>query len=354
MSAYANNFFVIWTNNPEARGVTNYANAQRSHRFCKWAKDTLAAGLDPILGAFPGNVYVFDIFHKVANDSGFIPYPQYAMSNMDSHPNPAAANLVAPMIVQEIFDAAIAYEGGIEAPAAPALNSPGNGSIDQANFTILKWHPSQFTSYYYIQVSLDSLFGNLVVNDSSLVDTFKNVGPLANLTTHYWRVKAKNLAGSSDWSVKWNFTTSAQTYLYSYHTGWNIVSVPLSVEDYRTDLLFPTAVSEAFEYQGNYIPRDTLKNGQGYWIKFNNVESLPLVGTPFLSETLSVQSGWNLIGTISDSIDTDSVISLPPGIVDSPFYSFNGSYEAVSKFVPGQGYWVKISDPGEIIIRRNP
>jgi len=253
MSEYGDNFFVIWTNNPQAKGATNYAAAQRSHRFSSWAKDTLAAGLDPVFGPFPGNVYVFDIFHKVANDSGFIPYPQYAMSYSDAHPNTAAADLVAPMIVQEVFDAAIAYEGG-------------------------------------------GLF-------------------------------------------------------YSYNAGWNIVSVPLIVDDYDVSYLFPNAVSGAFEFQDYYIPRDTLSNGKGYWIKFNNAQSVPMSGTTFPAETVAVSAGWNLIGTVSENVDAENVISSPPGIIISPFYGFNGSYESVAIFVPGRGYWVKVSEPGDIIIR---
>jgi hypothetical protein len=36
--------------------------------------------------------------------------PMYAASPGDSHPNAAATQLVAPQFVEEIFDAAIAYE----------------------------------------------------------------------------------------------------------------------------------------------------------------------------------------------------------------------------------------------------
>ncbi|HRY32591.1 MAG TPA: hypothetical protein P5531_06460 [Bacteroidales bacterium] len=109
MAGHPEHFFVIWTNAPLVQNATNYAEAQRSHRFSKWAKDTLAAGLDPVYGPFPPNVYVFDYFHKVANAQGFL-NPVYAVSAWDSHPNAAATQLVAPQLVNETFDAAIAYE----------------------------------------------------------------------------------------------------------------------------------------------------------------------------------------------------------------------------------------------------
>ena len=109
MAKHPKNFFVVWTNAPLVANATNDDQAGFSDSFCRWAKDTLAKGLDPVLGTFPGNVYVFDFFHKLAGTDGKLP-AQYASSSDDSHPNAAATELVAPQFVDEVFDAAIAYE----------------------------------------------------------------------------------------------------------------------------------------------------------------------------------------------------------------------------------------------------
>jgi hypothetical protein len=109
MAANPDNFFVIWTNAPLEQYSTNTSEAMYSKQFCAWAKDTLAAGLDPVFGEFPGNVYVFDFFHKLTGTDGIM-LSGYAASPGDSHPNASATQLVAPQFVQEIFDAAIAYE----------------------------------------------------------------------------------------------------------------------------------------------------------------------------------------------------------------------------------------------------
>ncbi|MDD5361657.1 MAG: hypothetical protein PHN88_05965 [Ignavibacteria bacterium] len=53
MKARPQNFFVVWTNAPLAAGATNTNAARWSKQFCKRAKDTLAAGLDPVFGSFP-------------------------------------------------------------------------------------------------------------------------------------------------------------------------------------------------------------------------------------------------------------------------------------------------------------
>ena len=45
------------------------------------------------------------------------------------------------------------------------------------------------------------------MNDSTITDTTKIVGPLENNTTYYWRVSAKNDGGTSAWSQVRSFTT---------------------------------------------------------------------------------------------------------------------------------------------------
>jgi hypothetical protein len=103
------NFFVIWTNAPLVFSATKSQQASLSDQFCRWAKDTLAEGLDSEFGPFPANVYVFDFFHKLAGTDGKLPLT-YASGSKDSHPNNLATQLVAPQFVIEVFDAALRYE----------------------------------------------------------------------------------------------------------------------------------------------------------------------------------------------------------------------------------------------------
>jgi hypothetical protein len=109
MKMHPQNFFVIWTNAPLEPNSTNPDEAAFSDWFCSWAKDTLARGLDPAFGHFPGNVYVFDFFHKITGSNGMM-LSKYATGPGDSHPNAAATTLIAPQFVQEIFNASIGYE----------------------------------------------------------------------------------------------------------------------------------------------------------------------------------------------------------------------------------------------------
>jgi hypothetical protein len=109
MASHPGNFFAIWTNAPLEPYSTNASEALLSKQFCVWAKDTLATGLDPVFGAFPPNVYVFDFFRKLTGPNGMM-LSSYAVGPGDSHPNATATQLVAPQFVQEIFNASIGYE----------------------------------------------------------------------------------------------------------------------------------------------------------------------------------------------------------------------------------------------------
>lgn len=95
----------------------------------------------------------------------------------------------------------------IERPVKPNLAAPTNNSIGHISPITLSWYSSLRAESYTLQISKNADFSNLVYNDSSIVDTSKNVNQLDIHTTHYWRVFAKNIGGKSDTSSVWNFKT---------------------------------------------------------------------------------------------------------------------------------------------------
>jgi hypothetical protein len=97
-------------------------------------------------------------------------------------------------------------------PAIPNLLSPANGSINQPLMPTLRWTTSVGASQYQLQVSANSNFTSMVFDDSTITGTSKQIGPLTEYTTYYWRVRAKNLMGISAWSNTWNFTTTGAHY----------------------------------------------------------------------------------------------------------------------------------------------
>ena len=118
METHPDKFFVIMTGSASGDENNTPTGARLAHEFAVWAKDTLANGNDPVYGTFPENVYIFDYFHYLADNEYYLKdeYESgYQGGVQDDHPNATACDDIAPIFVQEVFDAAIAYEmGGLQ------------------------------------------------------------------------------------------------------------------------------------------------------------------------------------------------------------------------------------------------
>ncbi|MBI1804391.1 MAG: SBBP repeat-containing protein [Ignavibacteria bacterium] len=145
------------------------------------------------------------------------------------------------------------------------------------------------------------------------------------------------------------YTTSANTLALA--TGWNMVSIPRIVSDFRKTVLFPSAASSAFAYaHSTYELRDTLQNGVGYWLNFSTDQTIAIAGQEKTFDTVQVALGWNMIGTITDAIPIASIASIPGGITTSNFFGYNGSYYIADTLKPGKGYWIQTSSAGKLVL----
>lgn len=95
----------------------------------------------------------------------------------------------------------------VDTPDTPTLASPANSSTDQPVALTLSWNASPRATTYRLQVSANSSFSVLSYDDSTLTGTSAAVNGLANLTTYFWRVRAKNVGGVSPYSSVRQFTT---------------------------------------------------------------------------------------------------------------------------------------------------
>ncbi len=148
------------------------------------------------------------------------------------------------------------------------------------------------------------------------------------------------------------FENPGAAFAYPMNAGWNLLSVPLAVTDPRTTTLFPSAVSQAYRFDGiaGYVAEDSLRNGEGYWLKFATAKTVGLAGVPIESDTIEVQAGWNQIGGLALPVATSAITTIPPGIIDSQFYEFGSGYVAADTLHPARGYWVKSSSAGQFIL----
>jgi hypothetical protein len=98
----------------------------------------------------------------------------------------------------------------ITAPAAPVLVTPDNAAVNVSTSPTLSWNVSAGSATYRLQVSTVNNFATTVYNDSTRTNTSQAITGLTVGTIYYWRVNAKNAAGTSAYSTVWSFTTIAQ------------------------------------------------------------------------------------------------------------------------------------------------
>ena len=92
-------------------------------------------------------------------------------------------------------------------PFAPAAISPTTQSRNVPVTLTLTWGSCVGATKYHLQVSKDSIFSQIIDNDSTISVTSIQLGPLSNGTTYYWHVRGKTPGGASSWSSTSNYTT---------------------------------------------------------------------------------------------------------------------------------------------------
>jgi hypothetical protein len=89
-------------------------------------------------------------------------------------------------------------------------------------------------------------------------------------------------------------------------------------------------------------------------MKFTGGQPVSVHGWEFPNDTVNVSSGWNIIGSLSAPVDVASITSVPGGIMTTPFFGYGGGYFTADSIQPGMGYWVKVNDPGSLILSASP
>ena len=135
----------------------------------------------------------------------------------------------------------------------------------------------------------------------------------------------------------------------SVTSGWNLLSVPGKIFDMTKNSLFPTASSSAFAFQGGYVSAETLQHGKGYWVKFNAGENIFLSGDALVIDTVAVNQGWNMIGSLSYPVVISDIVGLGT-TVSSSYFGYNSGYQTADTLHVGKGYWVKVSADGYLIL----
>ena len=142
------------------------------------------------------------------------------------------------------------------------------------------------------------------------------------------------------------------TILVPYSTGWNLVGLPLDVEDSNYLTIFPDAIENTlYSFDDAYTSDSIMILGEGYWLRFESAGNTTITGNTINELTISLNEGWNLISGISTPLNI-SDIQDPDGIIISgTVYEFTpGGYSNAEILEPGKGYWIRANNSGNIIL----
>lgn len=241
------------------------------------------------------------------------------------------------------------------AVATVAVVVPNGGeTLLLDSLAALQWSSSNAGGQVNIELSRDggSTYDTLFV---AIPNTGSVSWTVTGPTTAAGRLRVSSVADPSVTDMSDNAFSIIAIARYTVVEGWNLLSLPVTVQDLSSTTLFPSAVSPAYMFSpsGGYFIRDSLVYGKGYWVKFNSTDQFSLTGGDRIVDTVDVVAGWNLIGSITYDVPVDSIVQIPPGIVETAYFGYDPPYTPKDSIAPGRAYWVKVSGNGRLILHRS-
>lgn len=163
-------------------------------------------------------------------------------------------------------------------PSVPTLLSPLNAASAQGLSVSLNWNQATNASSYSVEVSQSAGFSTIANSFNAITTNSTSLTGLTPGTTYYWRVKANNADGSSDWSASWSFTTNMTSPTQSLPTNgatnssiaptlnWTAISSASSyLVEISTDATFTNLISAKNTVTANSLGLTGLIAGTTYY-----------------------------------------------------------------------------------------
>ena len=136
-----------------------------------------------------------------------------------------------------------------------------------------------------------------------------------------------------------------------YLEGWNLVGLPLEVENPDYELIYPNAIEETlYSFSDGYTLEDELATGVGYWLRFPEEGYSVISGVPFNEVLVSLNEGWNLMSGISTTTSIENVYDPYDILIPGTIYEWNLGYVQSDVLEPGKAYWIRTNSDGIITI----
>lgn len=167
-------------------------------------------------------------------------------------------------------------------PLVPALVSPENGASSVLLNPVLIWNNAVGADYYDVQLSDNSYFSDLILDTTGVLTEELTVNNLEPNTNYYWRVRAVNSAGASNWSSYYWFKTQvpvpaapllespedgAQNLPVETNVSWNSAefATHYRIEVDTSSEFTAVAIDSTVEASTNSITLSNLNYGETYF-----------------------------------------------------------------------------------------
>jgi len=134
--------------------------------------------------------------------------------------------------------------------------------------------------------------------------------------------------------------------------GWNMVSVPgLNPNGMGLGNWWPNRLGDVFKFGNGYEPITTTTPGTGYWMMNNGAQTYNYPAIQIVPHNpINAVAGWNMIGGYELSVASAGITTVPPGLKNGLIYKLSNGYQPATTIDPGYGYWINLTDAGQIII----
>ena len=131
--------------------------------------------------------------------------------------------------------------------------------------------------------------------------------------------------------------TSEVEFTLELNIGWNMVSIPVIPDDHSAaSVLSDVGFFQLVTWSGTgYVPATSFEAGKGYWLLVLEDVNVTITGIPVDSLSLSLSTGWSMIGGTYDEVQAADVF---PGFYQLVTWTGTG-YIPATVFEPGRGYW---------------
>ncbi|WP_138429977.1 FG-GAP-like repeat-containing protein [Fodinibius saliphilus] len=257
----------------------------------------------------------------------------------------------------EIFESGVGVIARSDTAIGRAYDNLAPASVSSVSLNeengekVISWQPEGYQDIgEYLVYETDAagsavkkVLGRSTSNNYLLQSSFEGV--------HNFGVKARdvnNNIGAASVPVAGIFS---QTQSYNLTEGWNLIGLPVDAAQTDIDSLMSVVSNGAvYEYNGTYQQVESIKAGQGYWMKISAQDLRELTGLPETELTLNLKKGWNLVSGVGGALDVTDIKDQNNVIVPGTIYSFDQSYAQTDTIRPGVGYWLRASDAASITL----